>query len=94
MSVLDNTDSHTLPKLVSSLPSLEAELRHAVASVTVMDPNAMKSDLVGMLGGLKSHPIGHLPSGSPIVAIGGPISGLHPHPITAPIVLPLSDHSS
>ncbi len=88
------TGSYTLAGLVSSLPSMEADLKHVIASVTVMDAATMKSDFVGVLGGLNPHPVGHLPTGAPISAIGGPLSGVHPHPITAPILLPLSDHSS
>lgn len=86
--------SYTLAGLVSSLPSLETDLKHAIASVTVMDPAAMKSDFVGVLGGLNPHPVGHLPTANPIHAIGSPFYSLNPHPIPAPIVLPLSHHSS
>ncbi len=89
-----NTGSHTLSALVSSLPSMKVDLKQAMASVTVMDPAALKSDFVGVLGGLNPHPVGHLPTANPIRAIGGPVYGLNPHPIPAPIVLPLSHHSS
>ena len=94
MPASTGTGSHDASDLVGSAPSLEADLRHVVASVTVVDAAAVKADLVGVLGGLKPYPVGHLPVGAPIGVIAAPVSGLHPSPITAPVLLPLSHHSS
>lgn len=76
--------THDMPGAATDVPSIETELKNAVANVT-LQTDVLRTDFTAVLGNLKVAPSMHWPVTIPTSGSMIPIVDIHQHPVGIPI---------
>ena len=76
--------THDMPGAATAVPSVETELKNAVASVT-LQTDAVRTDFSAVVGDLKVGPSMYWPVTIPTGGSTSPVFDIHSHPVGTPV---------